>query len=274
MGGVLSVISRVTDKLPGDIGHPVQFDTTKSNWYILSSTTTTTNKIHEGIVGFSTEIEANNSATYVQRISESRALDDRIYRLRYVIPKEFSATIAKKPEKNYTLQESRTVNEERVLSSSNAITNRNPKIISGISSTGTTVTVTSDLPHKLSVNDVVRVKNVTSSANTGALDNVGFNGTFTVTGTPSPKSFTYSNSNLGGTFTNNLGTLRADDILRPNLPAFERKEYDTTYTIQEVETIQDYISGEQDGVYYLTCLIGNISPTVSEFSDVRYRQTS
>ena len=187
LGGVLSVISRVTDKLPGDIGHPVQFDTTKSNWYILSSATTTTNKIHEGIVGFSTEIEANNSATYVQRISESRALDDRIYRLRYVIPKEFSATIAKKPEKNYTLQESRTVNEERVLSSSNVITNRNPKIISGISSTGTTVTVTSDLPHKLSVNDVVRVKNVTSSTNTGALDNVGFNGIFTVTGTPSPK---------------------------------------------------------------------------------------
>ena len=63
IGGVLSVISRVTDKLPGDIGHPVQFDTTKSNWYILSSATTTTNKIHEGIVGFSTEIEANNSAT-------------------------------------------------------------------------------------------------------------------------------------------------------------------------------------------------------------------
>ena len=47
--------------------------------------------------------------------------------------------------------------------------------------------MTSDLPHKLSVNDVVRVKNVTSSTNTGALDNVGFNGTFTVTGTPSPK---------------------------------------------------------------------------------------
>ena len=122
LGGVLSVISRVTDKLPGDVGHPVQFDTIKSNWYILSSSTTTTNKIHEGIVGFSTDIIANNSSTYVQRISESRALDDRIYRLRYVIPKEFSATIAKKPEKNYTLQESRTVNEERVLSSSNVIT--------------------------------------------------------------------------------------------------------------------------------------------------------
>ena len=58
---------------------------------------------------------ANNSATYVQRISESRALDDRIYRLRYVIPKEFTTDIAKKPEKNYTLQESKTVQEEITL---------------------------------------------------------------------------------------------------------------------------------------------------------------
>ena len=52
----------------------------------------------------------------------------------------------------------------------------------------------------------------------------------------------------------------------------EKNEYDTTYTIQEVDTIQDYISGQQDGIYYLTCLIGNISPTVSEFSDLKYRQ--
>ena len=29
---------------------------------------------------------------------------------------------------------------------------------------------------------------------------------------------------------------------------------------------------QQDGVYYLTCLIGNISPTVSEFSDSKYKQ--
>ena len=272
LGGVLSVISRVTDKLPGDVGHPVQFDTIKSNWYILSSSTTTTNKIHEGIVGFSTDIIANNSSTYVQRISETRSLDDRIYRLRYVIPKEYSATIAKKPEKNYTLQESRTVNEERVLSSSNLITNRNPKIISGISSTGNTVTVTSELPHKLSVNDVVRIKNVVSSTNTAGIGDTGYNGTFTVTEIPSAKTFTYSNTNLGGTFTNNLNTLRASDETRPDLPAFERKEYDTTYTIQEVQTIQDYISGAQDGIYYLTCLIGNISPTASEFSDVKYKQ--
>ena len=51
-------------------------------------------------VGFSTEIEANNSAAYVQRISESRALDDRIYRLRYVIQK-FSQQ-SQETRENYT----------------------------------------------------------------------------------------------------------------------------------------------------------------------------
>ena len=276
LGGVLSVISRVTDKVPGDIGHPIQFDTVKNNWYILSSSTTTTNKIHQGIVGFSTQIKANNSATYVQRIAETRALDDRIYRLRYVIPKEFTETIAKKPEKNYTLQESKTVQDQVIDGNSDVITNRNPKVISGISSTGTTITVTSELPHRLSVNDVVRIKNVQSSTNTTKEDNAGFNGLFTVTGTPSAKTFTYSSSVLGGTFVNDLLSLRNSTEVtdRPKLPVFERAEYDTTYSIQEVETIQDYVSGQQDGIYYLTCLIGNISPTVSEFSDIKYKQNS
>ena len=273
LGGILSVVSRVTDKVPGDIGHPVQYDTTKNNWYILSSSTTDTNKIHEGIVGFSTQIKQNNSATYVQRVAETRALDDRIYRLRYVIPKEFTDTIAKKPEKNYTLQESKTVIEQVVDGTSSVITNRNPKIIAGISSTGSTVTVTSELPHKLSVNDVIRVNNVVSSTNATGLGNTGYNGAFTVVSTPSSKTFTYENTKLGGTFTNNLKTLRDGSATeRTKLPSFERTEYDTTYTIQNVETIQDYVTGQQDGIYYLTCLIGNISPTASEFSNIKYKQ--
>tara|TARA_B100000927_G_scaffold81797_1_gene65559 strand:+ start:165 stop:7334 length:7170 start_codon:yes stop_codon:yes gene_type:complete len=276
LGGILSVVSRVTDKVPGDIGHPIQFDNNHNNWYILSSSTISTNKIHQGIVGFSTQIKANNSATYVQRISETRALDDRIYRLRYVIPKEFTETIAKKPEKNYTIQESKTVIEQKIDGNSNVITNRNSKIISGISSTGNVVTVTSELPHKLSVNDVVTIRNVFSSTNITGVGNSGYNGRFTVTETPSAKSFKFSNNNdiPGGTFTNTLALNRGggtgSDILK--LPTFERNEYDTTYTIQDVETIQDYITGQQDGIYYLTCLIGNISPTVSEFSDIKFKQ--
>ena len=131
-----------------------------------------------------------------RELLETRALDDRIYRLRYVIPKEFTETIAKKPEKNYTLQESKTVQDEIVNSNSTVISNRNPKVISGISSTGSTVTITSEFPHKLSVNDQVVVQNVLSSTNTTGLGNTGYNGTFTVTATPSAKTLHIQIQNL------------------------------------------------------------------------------
>ena len=37
-GGTLSIVSRVSDKDSGEIGHPVGFDTTNSNWYINVAT--------------------------------------------------------------------------------------------------------------------------------------------------------------------------------------------------------------------------------------------
>jgi hypothetical protein len=33
-GGILRVQSRVSDKVAGDIGHPIQFDTDESQWYV------------------------------------------------------------------------------------------------------------------------------------------------------------------------------------------------------------------------------------------------
>ena len=289
-GGILTVQSTVTDKIPGEIGHPIQFDSSNvtytrdgasvtevGGWYILGSSDAT-NLIFSG---FNTgtnavTIDQKNSSTYVQRRSESRALDDRIYRLRYVIPKDFvGANIAKKPEKNYVLQESKTVGEDATITS--VISNRNPRVIAGIATDGTTSTiniVTTEIPHKLSVNDKVKIRNVRSSANTTGEFNSGYNGLFTVTGTPSSKTFTYTNQSTPGTYTDITADARAgtNDRTLTDLPVLERVEYDTSYTIQEVETIQEYISGQQDGVFYLTCLIGNVSPTVSEFSDSRYKQ--
>lgn len=255
-GGILTLVSRVTDKIPGELGHPVQYDSAQNNWYVLSSSTTATNTIYNGFVGFSTEIASNNSSTYVRRLSENRDLNSRIYKLRYVVPKEFSN--AKAPSKNFVLQESKTVSEESTITDVNS--NRNPRVIAGISTSGSTVTVTSERPHGLSVNDRVHIKNVKSSTNTTGTDEAGFNGYYYVTSVSDTKTFTYTNANDGGAFTDNVSTRGS------GLPVFERNEYDTTYTIQEVETVQEYVSGIQDGIYYLTCLIGNISPTVSEFS--------
>jgi hypothetical protein len=263
-GGSISIISRVTDKFPGDPGHPIQYDSTNSNWYILSSSTTDTNKIYEALTLFPSEIESNNSSTFIQRVSETRDLTDRIYKLRYVIPKEWTNPIAKAPEKNYVLQESKNVIEESAIS--NVISNRNPHVIAGITTSGDTVTITSEKPHRLSVGDRVHIKNVKSSTNTDGTDNEGFNGYYIVESVPSTKTFTYLNENNGGTFIDNVSTRGT------TLPVFARNEYDTTYTVHSVETIQEYVSGLQDGIYYITCLIGNISPTVSEFSTQKFKQ--
>ena len=261
-GGILSIVSRVSDKLSGDPGHPIQFDSTNKNWYIIGSGTTATNQIYQGFKNNSTTIAANNSSTFIQRKSENRDLTDRIYKLRYVIPKDY--TDAKIPAKNYVLQESSTVKEDSTIATINS--NRNSHVIAGISTVGSTVTITSERPHRLSISDRIRIRKVISSTNSTAADNAGFNGYFVVTSVPSSKTFTFTNTYNGGTFVNNVST-RGD-----NLPVFSRNEYDTTYTIENVETIQEYSSGLQDGIYYLTCLIGNISPTAAEFTTQKFKQ--
>jgi len=261
-GGILSIVSRVSDKLSGDPGHPIQFDSTNKNWYIIGSGTTATNQIYQEFKNNPITITANNSSTFIQRKSENRDLTDRIYKLRYVIPKEY--TNAKIPTQNYVLQESKTVKEDSAIATINS--NRNSHVIAGISTVGSTVTVTSERPHRLSVSDRVRIRKVVSSTNSTAADNAGFNGYFVVTSVPSSKTFTFTNTYGGGTFVNNVST-RGD-----NLPVFSRNEYDTTYTIENVETVQEYSSGLQDGIYYLTCLIGNISPTAAEFASQKFKQ--
>ena len=54
---------------------------------------------------------------------------------------------------------------------------------------------------------------------------------------------------------------------------FERNEYDTTYIVQDVDQIQEYIPEQQDGVYYLTVLTGNVSPTVTSLVDQKFKQS-
>ena len=280
-GGKLEIVSYVTDKVPGEPGHPIQYDETNTQWYIIGSASAT-NTIYSGFVGFSTEIEKSNSVTTFERKSENRELDNRTYRLRYVLPKEF--TNAKEPEKNYVLQESSTVGEDKRSqdSLSRLIDNRNPRIIAGITSVqgipnqNSVVTITSEKPHKLSIGDRVLIRNVASTENPSAVDNEGFNGYYDVTNTPSTKTFTYTSPKSGiGTYINYVSTIRETAGAGTTLPSFARNEYDTTYSIQKIDTVQSYISGQQDGVYYLTCLVGNISPTTNQgFSNLKFKQNA
>ena len=266
LGGTLQVVSRVTDKVAGDPGHPVQWDVDNSNWYIIGTGTTTgssANTIFQAFVDNPREISKNNASSYIKRVAENRDPKNRIYKLRYVIPKDYKgAKVAKPPEKYYILQESSTTTEEATIS--NLISNRNPHIIAGITTSGTQVTVTSEQPHNLQVNDRVLLKNVKSTTNTTGKDEEGFNGHFYVTSTPSTKSFTYTIVGDGGTFNNSFTAT--------DRPRFSRNEFNSTYVINEVETIQEYIEDLQDGIYYLTCVISNISPTNVNFASHRYKQ--
>ena len=267
-GGILRIESRVTDKIPGEIGHPIQYDDANSQWYITSSETIATNTVYNGFVGFSTVIAANNATTYVHRTPENRDLTNRIYKLRYAIPKEFKD--AKAPTKNFILQESKTVFEETITSLKS---NRNPRVISGVSLAGATVTITTDKRHDLNVGDRVHLKNIESSLNLDAKDETSYNGYFNVDSIPSTTTFRVSNTGVtGDNFIDNTDTYRKVGGDLTKLPVFERNEYRTTFIIQEVETVQEYSSQVQDGIYYLTVLRSDISPTVTEFASREYKQ--
>jgi len=122
-------------------------------------------------------------------------------------------------------------------------------------------------PHKLSVGSLVETINVKSGNNSTGLGNSGFNGTFRVTGITSERGFTVGMSTDPGTFTV-IDTITRDTTL----PHFKRKEYNSTYYIQDTEEIQEYISGTQDGIYYLTVLNSSVSPSVSPFTGQKFTQ--
>ena len=123
-------------------------------------------------------------------------------------------------------------------------------------------------PHKLSVGSLVETVNVKSVNNSTGLGNSGFNGTFRVTGITSERGdFTVGMSTDPSTFTV-IDTITRDTTL----PHFKRKEYNSTYYIQDTEEIQEYIEGTQDGIYYLTVLNSSVSPTVSPFTGQKFTQ--
>jgi hypothetical protein len=253
-GGTLSIVSRVSDKNPGETGHPIQFDTTQNQWYIKVATATTENAIYSTIVSLgTTSLGAATPRTYISRLVDNRNVTDTIYRVRYVLPKDGS--IAKPPSDGFIIQESNTSigstnSEIQTYFGSGSISNvkqlRNFKFIANADWSSNVATITTELPHNLSVGSEVEILQVKSTNNTAGTANLGFNGTYTVTTISDSKTFTYAETTNPGTFTNDT-TLRTTA-----LPHFRRKKFNNTYVIFRSEEAQKYINGEQDGVYYLT----------------------
>ena len=265
-GTSLRILSRVSDKIAGDVGHPVQYDGTQ--WYITTnagnSAYTAINTL--GVAGLTERTEPS----YVKRTEDTRSLDEKLYKIRVVIPKELVGS--KNPEDGFVIQESSSTGIRSdtdpslsSLTTSDYEYNRNPRFISTCSRASSTVTVISELSHNLQVGDSIIIKNVTDSTNTTGEDNLGYNGTFAVASVVDDMTFTHTTTRTPAAFTNvtsNRTTL---------LPRFERNNLQSNLYNYRSEVITPYISGIQDGVYHIYTLSAD-KTVPTEFTNIKYSQ--
>jgi len=268
-GTKLRILSRVSDKIAGDIGHPVEFDTTNKQWYIRANANS---GIYNGLIsqGGVVGLSSRTEPSYIKRIADNRSLDEKIYKIRVVIPKE--SMNAKNPENGFIIQESSTGAididfTKSTLTRDDYEYRRNPRFISTCSyDTPTkTVTVISELPHNLQSNDTIIIRNVTDSVNTTGIGNSGYNGTFAVASISDAMTFTYTTTETPGAFTNNT-TNRTT-----SLPRFERNDLQSNLYVYRNEVISEYIKDVQDGVYHIYALTAD-KAVPTEFTNLKYSQ--
>ena len=270
--GKLKIVSRVCDKSPGELGHPFQFDSTQSNWFIhVQNTTNTIN---------ATNLDVNNEdIPYILRENDGRSLDDKLFKVRYVIPKELEN--ARDPNDSFVIQDSSFTNvrsqsdfTRTSITTDDFEYKRNLRFISFITYNTTTLiaTVRSDSPHNLRIGDQITVKNVSDTINSTAAANKGFNGIFVVTNVINSKTFEYKtidvlgNTHVVGNVNNTATTTRTT-----SLPRFEKTDNQHNLFIYRAETLQPYVEGSADGVYHLYLL--NSANTISEeFTESKYNQ--
>lgn len=273
-GANLSILSRVTDKDAGDLGSPIQFDPVYNNWFIHVDPI---NEIYPALfTGGIAVFESSTDLTFVNRVLDRRKQEDKVYKFRVVIPKEYKN--ARDPQTGFILQETSTTgvrNDTDFTRTSIGRTdydyNKNPRFISTCSVSSSTVTVISELPHNLQINDIVIIKNVKSSNNTEAEENVGFNGAFTVSSIVDANTFRHSVIDIfgivhdPGSFTNNTS------VRNVNLPRFEKNDISKNFYIYKNEIISPYVYNKQDGVYHLYVLNASNAMNV-EFTDLEFSQ--
>ena len=275
-GGRLEITSFVSDKSPGEAGHPIQYDDTQKQWYVQTTSVTVSNTIYDGIVGIGTTLLGNQTgSTYVTRRVDNRGLDDRVYKLRYVIPKEF--VNARPPTDGFVLQESKTTGITSVsyLSSqlSDTIQLRNPRIITTASYAGGNANIRTELPHHLQVGDTVKISNVLSSNQSVQ----SYNGSFVVQSVATPREFSITGfSSNPGTFLNQVNQRSTQQQVEA-LPTIEKEKSRDSIFIYRSTEIKPLIpgAGGQDGIYNITVLSGSISPSKTigfGVSDRNYNQ--
>jgi hypothetical protein len=275
-GTQLKIVSRVSDKSPGETGHPIQFDSVNSAWYVHTNTNSEIYQtiLSEGVLG----LTERTNVSFVKRFEDSRSLDEKIYKFRAVIPKEI--TNSRDPSVGFIIQDSSSTGARTNadfnltnITSQDFLFNRNPRFIGNATFDALTniVTITTELPHNLKVGDEVTIINVASTTNPTATVDKGYNGKFIVTGIPNNKIFQYipvDTRNIPhsvGTFTNNTS------IRNVSLPRFEISNNKGNLFIYRNEVITPYIRNVQDGIYYLYVL-NSSNKLTEEFTDLEYGQ--
>jgi len=267
-GGVLKIVSSVSDKIPGEFGHPIQFDSQVNQWYLIGSNAPAINSVFNTIVGIGTSILGDTSGTtFIKRTIDNRSLDDRLYKFRYVIPKEF--TDSRPPTDGFIIQESKNVGIGSLSYLTSNLANstqlRNPRIIINAEYISGTVTIKTELPHNLIPGDTVKIQNIVSSNNLTGKSDLPFNGIFKVSTTPNSRLFTYVGlTSSPGTFLNSTNA-RSTNQQVDALPTFQRDNYKNTlfiYRSQELKTLIPGTDG-QDGIYNVIGVLGSIKPDSS-----------
>jgi len=268
-GAALVIRSRVSDKIAGDIGHPIQYDTESNNWFVHVNTN---NDIY---VGLSTFTDAITPRSYVKRRDDTRGLDSKIYRVNYVIPKE--SQDSRDPRQGYVLQLSSQTGFAQTdyatatsLQRADVLYDRNHSFISTCSASGSTVTIRTDLPHGLDVGDKVILTNIKSDTNTVGAANSGYNGKFAVAGISDDMTFTTDVTDTDGvvhnpgTFTDTTGDRNL------SLPRFERNDLQSNFFIYRSTVVSTYERDKSDGQYLLELLDADYAPEV-EFTAQKYK---
>jgi hypothetical protein len=260
-GGKLSIVSRVSDKVPNEPGHPIQWDSDNNNWYICVDEND--NEIYATALEESGAVNATGQ-TYIERILDIRKEEDKLHKLLYCIPRTIS-TSARPPINGFVIQESGDTNLSgsefaRYFGNdflSNNIEIRNPKFISNATWSSNIVTITTELPHKLNIGDFVEIKNITPS---------GYNGLYFVDSTPTARTFTYVLTSELTQFSNNT---RIRDL---NLPTVTRKDTRNIFKIYKSQEVQKFIKNKQDGLYELTVVHSSVKPTIEPFTNYSFSQ--
>ena len=278
LGGTLTIVSRVSDKNSGDIGHPIQFDTAENQWFIKVAAASTENQIYNDVItGLGAAVLGDATPrTFVKRKTDTRNAVDTTYRVRYVIPAKIGGKVSRPPQDAFVVQESsssvgdtdaeiQTYFGTGTLSHVNQL--RNSRFIADAKwLSNNTANIVAELPHDLSVGSLVQINGVKSVNNTLGAGNSGFNGVFDVVGISSALAFTIG-------INTNPGQFQSDTLSRTtSLPNFSRKRYSTDFIVQGASEVQPLIGGQQDGIYYLTVINASNKPGTAPFTNRKFAQ--